>query len=870
MARLPYEFPGWTPRTTSRKRSTGTTRTPRTTRSVPSRTTINRTQQQVREANITAAAIGSPLPIVYGQAAMAPLIFAVGKLGNDLVIGCAWCIGEIERVGNIYNGDALIAASWVKASYMGTTTQGVDPTLAAAITGYADTLVGTIRGVQYGVAYSVIQVPEGQDFPSSLRAVIHGRIADVTAHGRWVEVNALAGATASSTSYNGSHPPVLAIDGNTGTWWQTVQTRGELRYLLVTLPAAKALHRLELVWGPSYGHRRVWWDGHNYTDFYAERIPPINYQIQYYYGSSWVTFPGQHHVNNRNFTIRFSPSPNITTRYLLVRIVTSTPYVRGNTNWPYSSYNQITEVKAWTKEWQIYKNTSVANAVVALKDFIEDKINGFGVDVSSDGLQDAIDWADETMPDGQPRHPIGLALIRKDTVENHVDALRAYCDCWVAKTGDTVKIIPDRSVGITARLTEDVTVSGSVSIEQESITDVPTAVAVRYTDQSSWPWTTGEVVVYHPDVLSGQLELRTSTIDLPGIFNSAVARRKAIRRLNHFTLVRLHMSCVVFDEALHWSIGDVLSVSNAWGLVDKPMRIIERDIISEGRYRLQLEEYDEKVYSASIETTPGNEDNVIQSPDVVPAPRNLVFGQPDLDEPNDRMSFTVEWDFPHDQYPYSKDILYYVELLRTDGTVAWSIYTTDQDISVQDVPCVHYDVRVTASPTWHGITSTSNALTDTILAPSEVPDPDNIAMSFVLAAGYPKTECLDGNGTVVSTVTPPAQCPAGTIAREVRKGNIHVSWDTADVNYWYDIHWVVNLGSKNPSAPPWVSVTDPTAWIHEEASASTTMPWVSKNLYDAGLTLRAHLEPTVFWNGNTHRGTGVYHVENNLRDEPAP
>mgnify|MGYP003376437429 FL=1 len=80
----------------------------------------------------------------------------------------AFCLGEIDSyVELLINGEAIVGPTWDLTTaqlesvsvnyYTGTTSQTADPLLAAAITGYADTLVHSTPLGNVGIAYVVVQ-----------------------------------------------------------------------------------------------------------------------------------------------------------------------------------------------------------------------------------------------------------------------------------------------------------------------------------------------------------------------------------------------------------------------------------------------------------------------------------------------------------------------------------------------------------------------------------------------------------------------------------------------------------------------------------------------------------------------------------------
>ena len=106
--------------------------------------------------------LNSLIPVCYGLNLRAVQIFAVGTIGTDLVLGGWFALGEIESIVKVRCNDDNVPAGITITEYTGTTTQGVDSTLASAISGYADDLVLSVGGSQIGVAYIVARIPKNE------------------------------------------------------------------------------------------------------------------------------------------------------------------------------------------------------------------------------------------------------------------------------------------------------------------------------------------------------------------------------------------------------------------------------------------------------------------------------------------------------------------------------------------------------------------------------------------------------------------------------------------------------------------------------------------------------------------------------------
>ena len=130
-------------------------------RPVPSR--INQTAATVNERTGTAAGRGQPIRLVLGGDRLGADITLIKITSTGVYYRASWCQGEIPAGGitNIkINGETPLAGVTF-THYYGTPTQGVDSTLAAVVSGYADTCTETIKGVTIGDAYSVVFIPQG-------------------------------------------------------------------------------------------------------------------------------------------------------------------------------------------------------------------------------------------------------------------------------------------------------------------------------------------------------------------------------------------------------------------------------------------------------------------------------------------------------------------------------------------------------------------------------------------------------------------------------------------------------------------------------------------------------------------------------------
>lgn len=145
----------------------------------PSPSSPTDTAQQPSVIQQTLSGPDTVIPIVYGKARLGALISLVTTYQSRLLLCAVWCMGEVKSVSVRINDEAPPSGVLI-TTYLGTPSQAVDPTLAAAIPGFTDRMVyEDPKHGSVGIAYSVIQIPanleEINGFPN-ITAEIEGRL----------------------------------------------------------------------------------------------------------------------------------------------------------------------------------------------------------------------------------------------------------------------------------------------------------------------------------------------------------------------------------------------------------------------------------------------------------------------------------------------------------------------------------------------------------------------------------------------------------------------------------------------------------------------------------------------------------------------
>ena len=437
----------------------------------------------VREAAITQATIaaeGSPIPILYGRVRLGARVFAAAVLDGALVLGCLWGVGPIDAVEAIEIDDAAPHASVSVAHYLGTPTQGVDPTLAAAIPGYADTLVAAVDGEIVGIAYSVLLIPPrlGTGFPR-VAATVRGRQAwdprenlvrwsDDLSRGEW-----------------------------SGYWVKPAITVG------VADPfgglTACRLASADKSGAPAANHSGV-------AIATPVALPAGQYVVSLYGRCLSGTLPIAYGV-----TDGATAGATLTATWMRFEVTVTVGAIGAGT-----TVFEVYEGTAGNPAWEIaapqVRHASAAPGFVATTDvqispgsrytrnpalcsadFIRSPVYGQGLTVADADLGTAAAVCDELLADGLPRRTLDLALEQELAAAQWADVLAGYAACFLAREGAAVRLVPDRPAAATRALTAADVVEGSLRLRQRAQREAPTVVRVEWTDTTTTPRRTREV-----------------------------------------------------------------------------------------------------------------------------------------------------------------------------------------------------------------------------------------------------------------------------------------------------------------------------------------------------------------------------------------
>ena len=207
---------------------------------VPTRQALNATATTAEQKQATVAALDALLPIPYGRRRLGALLANVVFYQGQWAFWLLWGLGPVSAIESITMNDQPLPTSnnvplYGIANYLGTTTQGIDPTLAYAFAiANQNTSAPPYTETLPGICYSVIRLAPSLIVNQPVfNAVIAGR---VLYDPRLDSTNGGSGAhrLADSTTWEWSQNPALQLadflrsptygDGKTPDWPSVITT----------------------------------------------------------------------------------------------------------------------------------------------------------------------------------------------------------------------------------------------------------------------------------------------------------------------------------------------------------------------------------------------------------------------------------------------------------------------------------------------------------------------------------------------------------------------------------------------------------------------------------------------------------------------
>lgn len=252
--------------------------------------------------------------------------------------------------------------------------------------------------------------------------------------------------------------------------------------------------------------------------------------------------------------------------------------------------------------------TYSANPALILADVLS--LCGFTLDWPS--VTAAANYCDEGTGTNSPadkRWQIGMVINERRDLQQWIQALAAYCQCFVDIRGGTAFLIPDKPRASNHTITAADMIEGSCRVNYRSKRDAPGAVTVvfkAYTDttfSTTYPDPAGSspTAVLDPGAVS--------QLNMPGWSDFGRAKRYAEEVWRKSQLPRT-VEFSTFDKGLLYTIGDVGTITNAaYGLNSDTFILTKTEQTERGRWKLTYGQeyaatsYSEEQYSDSPVST---------------------------------------------------------------------------------------------------------------------------------------------------------------------------------------------------------------------------------------------------------------------------
>jgi len=586
-----------------------------------------------KEVTIQATADNSPIRIVYGETTIAGDVFAYGLVSGDLVVGVAWCYGEIESVERCYINDEELPISGVTVThYLGTTWQTADSDLQAAIATFDDDMVLSTPDGSVGIAYSVFRIdPSAIATAPRFHAVIKGAKVDdprpsedpagaftrlwwdaaVSNTDQSVAPRTLTAAN-SVTIENGAATNSAVGEGITvsgGFGFSTVNFCVESKFTVnptetgivdifraTTTPAAGLILRVndDAIQVVVYDGTTLVISGDKYT--LPDATQELDVALFRISGTFYLYVNG---VQQWTQTIAADITQSTSNRFCYSesgpRVITqrSLRVTIGSAQYAAAQYEPRGYPFANCRRYS-------ANSALCWGDLATHTIYGMGVAVS--GLPAAADWNDALLNGLVPRCRLALALTRPQSTLSYLDLLATYAELIYYWSENGITVISDSTVDLSGVETEANCVAGTLTVEGVDDDDTPTRVYTRYTvpDLSSPYWAEALISQSLQGVDEGEVSLIESTLTMPGITRVEEATSKAQSRVERMRN-RVRVSWTSTDKGIQWKKGQVIRHLMPNRGTDIYVRIQNVRMTSPGRYQVTGMRHSASFYPTEVE-----------------------------------------------------------------------------------------------------------------------------------------------------------------------------------------------------------------------------------------------------------------------------
>lgn len=528
---------------------------------------INSIGNTLSQRTLSVSPHGTYVPVVYGSDYVGPILSLIHITGAYLYVRFVWCVGEIDEITDIeyQDGSTIDPTHVVFNHYTGTSGQGVDPLLTAAIPGYSDTLTN-LGPDGVNVAYSVGRFARQylQTFPR-VRAKIKGLKVDSP-------VPVIESFTAGAGGGSGDDVEVLNGLITASDKTPNGQVIPFIRYYetdLIDNDSYRFKIEVEEYNNQGAGSAAVYWAETALLD--DDSNPVVITGTGTYIGSaSRATYDGT---------------------YNALKII-----VNGN-NGVQLKYR----VTAWNEAGNTINKYS-NNAGLFLNHLLTDSTLGLGLTADLESLAELVGRNDEVLSTtgyNENRSQIGIVLKQKKELSQTIEAIRGYARTQIYNQGGVIRYIPNKPREVSFTITNSDIKPRSFRPSIRDFRDVPNVVRVYYTDTYSDPWRDNFVEVLTTEAENGTEPRREARYNMPALQSRPAAIRLATELLNERLRTfdvkfRTHQSAYEKFDGETFTL-DVDELGSPY-----KMRLISKKKTGPTEYEIFAEKEDDNIYSNEI------------------------------------------------------------------------------------------------------------------------------------------------------------------------------------------------------------------------------------------------------------------------------
>jgi hypothetical protein len=201
------------------------------------------------------------------------------------------------------------------------------------------------------------------------------------------------------------------------------------------------------------------------------------------------------------------------------------------------------------------------NSALVLADFLTSTVYGCGRTVDWSSVAQAANLCD-VEEQGEVSRQTDMTMDQEQSLSAWTASFQRAANCMLVPQGDVIKLVPDVYGAPSATYSHD---KGQiVSLGAETIvapSSLPTVVEIIYTNTTTFPWSTGSLLVKRPGVDAGSTPTRKSSVRMPWVLRMTQALREGYLEINKAWHRRLRFTLEIFDEGLVHEPGDTIAVT---------------------------------------------------------------------------------------------------------------------------------------------------------------------------------------------------------------------------------------------------------------------------------------------------------------------